>query len=613
MKAFKIIFALVLALTCSTVDATQLRRVDIKKIEAQVSTDNSTSTPLGANITFPGASVDALNYGSISVAVSTDVASATDGLVISQGVDGINFPFTDSYSVAAGANKPFLVNRVAQYVKVDYTNGAAPQGSFFLSTILNPFHVPGSSHKIKDDILNDDDAPVVISVLKVQTNDENTYKNVDVQNPLPTDGDSAYAKDLYLPLSDIGTFTGDIETLFNDYRTEITDTTGTNPKEFTVWFRRPVTTLSVGLGSTTGDFSNVKLLFKDQTGAVRATVDESADSTKRPSFVYDLEDKTTFAALTYQFHTADPVKIAGSSIPKIIEVNARIQGEKPDGTLQTFQSTSSGNFKMSLEEFDDSLYTSPLPVADFLLEVKKGNIVGQSIVEKFGFATVGTTLQPVTISGVYSTPTAVTSLEIISSSATDAAAGAGAREVTLVGLGAGFTEVSQTVIPNGVGAVALGTDLLRLYRWYVSSSGTYGSVAAGSHVGTLTVRVAGAGATWSQIDLIGTFGKGQSQVGAYTIPAGKTGYVIYKNMTVDSNKAVDLFFFQRPNADDITIPYSGTMRLVQQETGVTGPMSVQPRAAFGPFPGPCDIGFLAKTGTGTADVAVDFEILLMDN
>ena len=124
----------------------------ISKILAKVSTVNSSVATLGGGITFNGASEDALNYGSISVAVSTDVASAVDGLVISQGVDGVNFPFTDSYSVAAGANKPFLVNRVARYVKVDYTNGAAPQGSFFLSTILNPFHVPGSSHKIKDEL-----------------------------------------------------------------------------------------------------------------------------------------------------------------------------------------------------------------------------------------------------------------------------------------------------------------------------------------------------------------------------------------------------------------------------------------------------------------------------
>ena len=50
--------------------------------------------------------------------------------------------------------------------------------------------------------------------MKVQTNDENTYKNVDVQNPLPSDGDSVNAKDLDLGSSSIGTFTGDIETNF---------------------------------------------------------------------------------------------------------------------------------------------------------------------------------------------------------------------------------------------------------------------------------------------------------------------------------------------------------------------------------------------------------------
>ena len=70
-------------------------------------------------------------------------------------------------------------------------------------------------------------------------------------------------------------------------------------------------------------------------------------------------------------------------------------------------------------------------------EAAKGNITGSTIVNKFGRnASVGTTYVPVTVGGVYNTPqpAAATTLRIkAGGDANDAAAGTGAREVTVVG------------------------------------------------------------------------------------------------------------------------------------------------------------------------------------
>lgn len=249
---------------------------------------------------------------------------------------------------------------------------------------------------------------------------------------------------------------------------------------------------------------------------------------------------------------------------------------------------------------------------DFLVEVAKGNVSGHSIVHKFGEASVGTSLVPVCESGFYRTPTAATELEFLSDSANDTSAGSGAREVTVLGLNASWAEVSQTVTTNGTTPVTLTTDLVRLYRWYVTSTGTYATQSAGSHAGTMTIRESGGGDTWS---VIGTspFTEGQSEIGAYTIPTAVTGYVLSQTLIVDSTKAVDAIFFQRPNADDVSSPYSGAMRLINKFIGVTGEVIIKPRSPVGPFVGPCDIGFMAKVGSSTGDVSVDFELLLVDD
>lgn len=247
-------------------------------------------------------------------------------------------------------------------------------------------------------------------------------------------------------------------------------------------------------------------------------------------------------------------------------------------------------------------------------QVKMGLIPGYSIVSEFGSnAAVGTTYTTLSASGIYNMPTLATALEFVSSSTSDTSAGVGAREVTIVGQDSNWAEVTQTLVTNGTTAVALTTNLTRLYRWYVSSSGVYPTtMAATSHVGTLTIRAAGAGATWSSIGLTNGIGRGQSQIGAYTIPAGKTGYVILKQAHVDSTKSADIILWQRPNASDVSSPYSGAFRIVEEELGVTSQSSYTPKSSHGPFVGPCDLLFQAK-GAGSPGVSIDFEILLKDN
>lgn len=142
---------------------------------------------------------------------------------------------------------------------------------------------------------------------------------IGIQNPFQVDGDSVHAIDLDITNSSIGTFSGvaaDLKTLFNDYDVEIEDISASNPKTFTLRFERPISNSQIGIGSKTGDFSNVKISLKDLSGTIRQVVDDSANSTKYTSNVYQFT-QTVFIEAFIEFYTADPVKIVGLFIPKI--------------------------------------------------------------------------------------------------------------------------------------------------------------------------------------------------------------------------------------------------------------------------------------------------------
>lgn len=258
---------------------------------------------------------------------------------------------------------------------------------------------------------------------------------------------------------------------------------------------------------------------------------------------------------------------------------------------------------------------SGLPMQSLLgVDIYRGDVNKWSIVHKFGRNdSVTTSITPVSIGGNYRTPTTATALEVVSSNVNDTAAGTGGQEITVVGLDSSWNEVTQTVELNGTTAVALPTNLTRLYRAYISRSGTYANQTAGSHAGTITIRESGAGQEWAEIEITGTFGKGQTQIGAYTVPAGYTAYLLSKHMSVDANQSAIVYFYQRTNIDDTTTPYTGVMRLVEQQDGVSGDITVKPITPIREFPEKTDIGFMAQTTAGTASVSVDFEILLVEN
>ena len=262
--------------------------------------------------------------------------------------------------------------------------------------------------------------------------------------------------------------------------------------------------------------------------------------------------------------------------------------------------------------------TARQTLGDYYSEVMKGSYKDEFIVNKFGRnGAVGTSLTHVSISGVYQTPTTAQSLELLSSNAADGVAGAGARKVLVEGLDSNFDLQQEEVIMDGLTPVALTNQFIRVFRMTVSESGSYVTISVPSHVGQITLRGAGVGATWVVIDTIEEattgFGIGQSQIGTYTVPRGYTAFLLSKTFSVESNKSARIYFFKREKADDVAVPYTGIMRLFEQNDGISGLASIHAKAPLNVITEMSEVGFFALAAVASASISVEFQLHLIKN
>ena len=253
-------------------------------------------------------------------------------------------------------------------------------------------------------------------------------------------------------------------------------------------------------------------------------------------------------------------------------------------------------------------------VSDFPLDVAKGEVPNHNVIKKFGRNTaVSSTFVPISLSGFYRTPTSNTALEVVSTDADDNASGAGARTIYYEGLqvqSGSLVVVSDVVELDGLTPVALPDSLIRLYRWYVASSGVYATQSAGSHQGDLTIQESGAGNVWSKIENNG-FPRAQSQIGAYTVPTGYTAYVSKITYSVESDKEADILMFKREGVLNTTAPYNA-MTLVTEINSATGNFTVDLPVPY-VFEEETDFGFIGKLKANTGPMTIDFTIYLVQN
>lgn len=235
-----------------------------------------------------------------------------------------------------------------------------------------------------------------------------------------------------------------------------------------------------------------------------------------------------------------------------------------------------------------------------------------SLVHKFGRnPSLTTSYTPISIGAIYRTPqvSGATKVRVKAGNAADTADGNGAREVTIVGLNASGEEVSETLATAGGSAGPNSTyEYIRLYRAFVSKSGTYASQSGGSHTADVVIENAAGTQDWLTIDVDG-FAFGQSEIAAYTVPLGYEAWIPSQHIYVQTTKPVDVVFFQRPGILETAAPYQA-MRVIQSYVGMDAASASDHQfTPIGPIAELTDIGYMAK-GASTPSISVDFDILL---
>ncbi len=246
---------------------------------------------------------------------------------------------------------------------------------------------------------------------------------------------------------------------------------------------------------------------------------------------------------------------------------------------------------------------------DFLVEVIKGNIPGHALVHKFGRngAVPSNSWAFISLLGITGWPlSAATAVRVkAGGDAADDAGGNGAREITVKGLDDSFNEVTEAIATAGALASLVTTTLFwRVHRAWVSAVGVYGA----ANTAAVVIENGGGGTDLIQI----ATEEGQTQFGGWTVPVGKTAYLLSAHLHADTNKSTNVRMLTRGNIDDTSAPMTAR-RLKLFFDGVAGGLPFVTRSPGKGLPGKTDIWWEAFGDGAVSEVSVEFELLVVDD
>jgi hypothetical protein len=233
----------------------------------------------------------------------------------------------------------------------------------------------------------------------------------------------------------------------------------------------------------------------------------------------------------------------------------------------------------------------------FYLEVAQGQIAGYSFNHKFGAVPNmhnGTTGSVWDIDDTIYPWSALDTPSIVNIERNNAADNG--LIVTVQGLDSNWNFVEENITITGADQV--GTTLFRrVNRAFVTDTGT-------SNVGDIDIEAGAAGGT--TVARI-TAGRAQTLMAVYTIPAGKTGYLLKGNASAEYTKDASGFMFVR-YFGQTTFRVGHTFEF----SGSAGPYEYEFPIPL-PIPEKSDIDVRVTTRDNNGRYTVAFDILLVDN
>lgn len=186
-----------------------------------------------------------------------------------------------------------------------------------------------------------------------------------------------------------------------------------------------------------------------------------------------------------------------------------------------------------------------LSTRDFFMLIGFGQISGYNRVAALGNnpdVDTGSQEDIWTGGGIYPWMTSATQLEAVSTSASDSAAGVGARSLLVNGLSDDYDPAPQSIALDGTTAVPIPTAIFRINGGLIMSAGS-----SGTNVGDIIIRDLGGGTTRAIIPA----GYGITRQSQYTVRAGHTLSVVSLLMCINrptsTRDATVATFIQSPN------------------------------------------------------------------
>jgi hypothetical protein len=187
---------------------------------------------------------------------------------------------------------------------------------------------------------------------------------VDEQNPLSTNGDSVYEKDLDLTNSTSVDFVGGtVADLFNDLNSQLVNSTSNNPKTIVIAFNRAVSSSGIAFGDTNGGTHKGVKVEAQRGGSTWFTLNDNSSSvipfdSRFYSFSVSAGNEVigivSFTKLRITFNTTDTVSLSNIIISKNQDRITSLQGLKPDGTTTFIGATNNSNLRVSVQEYGDT-------------------------------------------------------------------------------------------------------------------------------------------------------------------------------------------------------------------------------------------------------------------
>ena len=240
----------------------------------------------------------------------------------------------------------------------------------------------------------------------------------------------------------------------------------------------------------------------------------------------------------------------------------------------------------------------------FELQVARGQVGGHSVVTVSGYnPDVDTAWEMITPIGDLSFPAAALQMTVSSSSASDTAAGTGARTVLISGLDANYAVITETVTLNGQTAVTTTNSFLRINNMLVTTAGTGLANAGIIYIGSGAVT-SGVPAVIYNVIAVGYNNATSSQ---YTIPAGYTGYLVIARISLAQDTGSSLITARTRFVGTNGIPITGPLIVANNN------ISTQP------FPYPLSIAEKTRIqgeaigGAANNEAAGFFELILIEN